>query len=66
MKDNDVIFDFICDKMYKKDEAIVYAAKQLVEDDYFYKIITLDNTGRVKKYVKDCIPGSTWIWIEAM
>lgn len=66
MKDNDVIFDFICDKMYKKNEVIVYAAKQNVEDDFFYKIITIDDTGAVRKYLKDCLPASRWMQIETM
>ena len=66
MKDNDVIFDFICDKMYKKNEAVVYAAKHIVENEYFYKLITIDDTGTARKYVKDCLPASRWLQIESM
>ena len=66
MKDNDVIFDFICDKMYKKDEVIVYAAKHSTENDYFYKLITVDDEGTVRKYLKDCLPASRWMQIESM
>lgn len=61
MKNNyDVVFDFIKDKMLKKNEIVVFANKMLYNDsitgDYLiYKIVTIDDSGKVHVYAKDLI-----------
>lgn len=71
-KDPDVMFDFILEKMLKIDERILFADRKLVylepndENAMMYHIITLDSTGTVRKYAKECKPLHKWTLIETM
>lgn len=66
MKDNDIIFDFICEKMYKRNEIIIYAKKHITEYGCYYKLLTVDDNGSIRKYMKECIPCSRWMHIDSL
>lgn len=58
-KNDEVIFDFILCKMLNINEMVIYADKKLYtslnddeDDDCYYKIITLDTSGTIRKYIK--------------
>lgn len=58
MIDNNVSFDFITDKMLKLDERIIYAQRLIYNDsitgDYLVnKVVTADDKGKIRIYVKD-------------
>ncbi|MBO7694197.1 MAG: hypothetical protein J6T10_16380 [Methanobrevibacter sp.] len=58
MIDSNVSFDFISDKMLKLDERIIYAQKLIYNDsitgDYLVnKVVTADDKGRIRAYIKD-------------
>ena len=58
MIDDKVSFDFISDKMLKLDERIIYAKKLIYNDsitgDYLVnKVVTADDKGKIRIYVKD-------------
>ena len=58
MIDNNVSFDFITDKMLKLDERIIYAQRLIYNDsitgDYFInKVVTADDKGHIRSYIKD-------------
>lgn len=72
MKDDAVMFDFILHKMLKLNERIIYADKKLIylqpfeENCTEYVILTLDDTGTVRKYAKECKPLEKWIQIATL
>lgn len=58
-KDDIVIFDFIQCKMLKLSERVIYAGKLVCpatyddeDDDIYYKVITCDHNGTIRKYIK--------------
>ena len=58
-KDDSVIFDFIQHKMLKLNERIIYANKLVYpavyddqDDEAYYKLITCDESGTIRKYIK--------------
>ena len=58
MIDNNVSFDFITDKMLKLDERIIYAQRLIYNDsitgDYLVnKVVTADDKGHIRSYIKD-------------
>ena len=58
MIDSNVSFDFIADKMLKLDERIIYAKRLIYNDsitgDYLInKVVTADDKGRIRAYIKD-------------
>lgn len=58
MIDSNVSFDFITDKMLKLDERIIYAKRLIYNDsitgDYLVnKVVTADDKGKIRIYVKD-------------
>ena len=58
MIDNNVSFDFITDKMLKLNERIIYAQRLIYNDsitgDYLVnKVVTADDKGKIRIYVKD-------------
>ena len=58
MIDDNVAFDFISDKMLKLDERIIYAQRLIYNDsitgDYLInKVVTADDKGHIRAYVKD-------------
>ena len=58
MIDNNVSFDFITDKMLKLDERIIYAQRLIYNDsitgDYLInKVVTADDKGHIRAYIKD-------------
>ena len=71
-KDDAVMFDFILHKMLKINERIIYADKKLSylapfeENVQEYVILTLDDTGTVRKYAKECKPLEKWLQIAIM
>lgn len=71
-KDDTVIFDFVLNRMLKLNERIIYAEKKLIELHPFeencteYVIITLDDSGTVRKYAKECKPLEKWLQIAVM
>ena len=71
-KDDIVMFDFILHKMLKLNERIIYADKKLIylqpfeENCTEYVIITLDDTGTVRKYAKECKPLEKWLQIATL
>lgn len=57
-KDKDIIFDFILEKMLKPNERVLFSTKLLYNDsitgDYLvYKVVTVDESSRIRIYVKD-------------
>ena len=71
-KDDAVIFDFILHKMLKIDERVVYADRKIVylepqdENVNMYTVITIDASGRTRKYSKECKPLAKWLQIATM
>ena len=58
MIDSNVSFDFITERMLKLDERIIYAQKLIYNDsitgDYLVnKVVTADDKGKIRIYVKD-------------
>ena len=58
MIDNDVVFDFITDKMLKIEERVVFAKRMIYNDsitgDYHInKVATADDKGTIRIYIKD-------------
>lgn len=58
MIDDNVSFDFITDKMLKLDERIIYAQRLIYNDsitgDYLInKVVTADDKGHIRSYIKD-------------
>lgn len=58
MIDDNVSFDFITDKMLKLDERIIYAQRLIYNDsitgDYLVnKVVTADDKGHIRAYIKD-------------
>lgn len=58
MIDDKVSFDFITERMLKLDERIIYAQKLIYNDsitgDYLVnKVVTADDKGKIRIYVKD-------------
>lgn len=54
----DISIDFINDKMLKLDERIIYAQRLIYNDsitgDYLInKVVTADDHGRIRAYIKD-------------
>lgn len=54
----DISMDFINDKMLKLDERIIYAQRLIYNDsitgDYFInKVVTADDKGHIRAYIKD-------------
>ena len=72
IKDDAVMFDFILHKMLKLNERIIYADKKLIYLQPFekncteYVILTLDDTGTVRKYAKECKPLKKWLQIATL
>lgn len=71
MIDNNVSFDFIADKMLKLDERIIYAKKLIYNDsitgDYLVnKVVTADDKGRIRAYVKDLQSVNKYLLIDTM
>ena len=75
-KNDEVIFDFILCKMLNINEMVIYADKKLYtslnddeDDECYYKIITLDASGTIRKYIKVLstakMPGG-WCLINTM
>ena len=71
-KDDAVMFDFILHRMLKINERIIFANKKLiylapfVENVQEYVIITIDDTGTVRKYAKECKPLEKWLQIATL
>ena len=68
MIDEDIVFDFITAKMLKKNERVVFANNLLYNDsvsgDYhIYKIVTIDEFGKVRAYVKDIQSSGEYIQV---
>ena len=58
MIDSNVSFDFITERMLKLDERIIYAQRLIYNDsitgDYLVnKVVTADDKGKIRVYVKD-------------
>ncbi len=58
MIDSNVSFDFITERMLKLDERIIYAQRLIYNDsitgDYLVnKVVTADDKGKIRIYVKD-------------
>ena len=58
MIDDNVSFDFITDKMLKLNERIIYAERLIYMDnitgDYLInKVVTADDKGKIRAYIKD-------------
>ena len=58
MINEDIVFDFITAKMLKKNERVVFADNLLYNDSdsgsyHIYKIVTIDEFGKVRAYIKD-------------
>lgn len=71
MIDDNVSFDFITDKMLKLDERIIYAKRLIYNDsitgDYLInKVVTADDKGRIKAYVKDLQSVNKYLLIDTM
>lgn len=71
MIDENVSFDFITDKMLKLDERIIYAQRLIYNDsitgDYLInKVVTADDKGRIKAYVKDLQSVNKYLLIDTM
>ena len=71
MIDDNVSFDFITDKMLKLDESIIYAKRLIYNDsitgDYLInKVVTADDKGRIKAYVKDLQSVNKYLLIDTM
>ncbi len=71
-KDDAVMFDFILHKMLKINERIISADKKLIylapfeENVQEYVIITIDDSGTVRKYAKECKPLEKWLQIATL
>lgn len=58
MINEDISFDFIADRMLKLNERIIYAQRLIYMDsitgDYLInKVVTADDHGRIRAYIKD-------------
>ena len=58
MINEDISFDFIADRMLKLNERIIYAERLIYMDsitgDYLInKVVTADDKGRIRAYIKD-------------
>lgn len=58
MINEDISFDFIADRMLKLNERIIYAERLIYMDsitgDYLInKVVTADDKGKVRAYIKD-------------
>ena len=58
MINEDISFDFIADRMLKLNERIIYAERLIYIDsitgDYLInKVVTADDKGRIRAYIKD-------------
>lgn len=58
MIDDNISFDFIADRMLKLNERIIYAQRLIYMDsitgDYLInKVVTADDKGRIRAYIKD-------------
>lgn len=58
MIDDNISFDFIADRMLKLNERIIYAQRLIYIDsitgDYLInKVVTADDKGRIRAYIKD-------------
>ena len=58
MINEDISFDFIADRMLKLNERIIYAERLIYMDsitgDYLInKVVTADDHGRIRAYIKD-------------
>lgn len=68
MIDNNVSFDFITDKMLKLEERIIYAKRLIYNGDasghYFInKVVTVDNRGCIRAYIKDLQNNTNYLQI---
>lgn len=71
MIDDNVSFDFITDKMLKLDERIIYAKRLIYNDSItgnylINKVVTADDKGRIKAYVKDLQNVNKYLLIDTM
>lgn len=67
----DVSMDFINDKMLKLDERIIYAQRLIYNDsitgDYLVnKVVTADDKGKIRIYVKDLQSVNKYLLIDTM
>lgn len=67
----DISMDFITDKMLKLDERIIYAQRLIYNDsitgDYLInKVVTADDKGRIRAYVKDLQSVNKYLLIDTM
>lgn len=71
MIDNNVSFDFITDKMLKLDERIIYAKRLIYNDSItgdclINKVVTADDKGRIRAYIKDLQSVNKYLLIDTM
>ena len=71
MIDSNVSFDFMVDKMLKLNERIIYAKRLIYNDsitgDYLVnKVVTADDKGRIRAYVKDLQSVNKYLLIDTM
>lgn len=69
-KDDNIIFDFITHRMLKVNERVIYAQHKTVAldsgDADYYDLKTIDDSGTVRRYMKECIPHDKWVQIQTM
>ena len=68
--DRSVVYDIINSRMISSQEQIVFVVRKSAcfddEDITYYKVITVDTSGVVRKYYKECRPGETWHKIQTL
>ena len=68
--DHSVVYDIINSRIISSKEQIVFSIKRQTcfddEDLNYYKVVTVDEFGTVRKYYKECLPGEVWHQIREM